>query len=40
MRSRERYSGIAIALFWGVAVAFGITFWMGVSCLVSNIIKG
>lgn len=34
---RLHYSGTATILVWVGAVAFGITFWMGVACLVSRI---
>lgn len=36
---RPHYSGAATALVWVVAVAFGITFWAGLACLIGRFLK-
>lgn len=37
-RAVERYSGTTFALVWVVVVAFGLTFWAGVACLIGRFI--
>jgi len=39
MRNPRHYSGPATILVWVGAVAFGITFWAGVFCLVGQLIN-
>lgn len=36
---RPHYSGATTILVWVVAVAFGITFWAGVACLVRQLVN-
>lgn len=36
---RPHYSGAATILVWVVAVAFGITFWAGLACLIGGFFK-
>ena len=40
MRNRDHYSGWSMALVWFGAVAFGISFWAGLACLIGNFFKG
>lgn len=35
--ARPRYNGATTILVWVGAVAFGITFWAGLACLVGQL---
>lgn len=38
-RNPEQYGGAILALVWVSIIIFGITFWVGVACLIGRIFQ-